>query len=634
MSADQVLVPWPARPLRSREAARVRVRVIGSGVESDWSEPATVEAGLLSPDDWTARFVSPLGLGGLGAPAPILGSSLHVGGPVSRARLYATAHGVYTATLNGRRIGDHVLAPGWTSYHHRLRYQTYDVTDLVREGDNELEVLLGNGWFRGRLGWGDRRAHYGDRLALLAQLEVTTADGAVHVLATDESWTARESGVLADDLYDGQRTDLRPRRGDRRRPGGGDRGDLARLVAPDGPPVRATEMLPAREVFTRAVRRHARRLRPEPRRLGAAARARRRARYRGRDPPRRGARGRRARRAPAAHGEGDRQLHPRRRRRGAASRASPSTASATPRSAGCGRDPRRGRRGRRRAAPTCGAPAGSAPPTSDSTGSTRTSSGACAATSSTCPPTARSATSDSAGPATSRSSPPPPRSCSTPPGSSGRGWPTWRPSRSRTARFRSSCPTCSATPAPAAAGWGDAATLVPWVALPAQRRPRAARAPAPEHARLGRPRRRAGRRRPPVDGRLPVRRLARPDGAARRGRPTPRPTPTSSPRRTWRARPRSWSLAAARARRAGHRASATRRLADRVRDAFAREYVTAGGRVLSDAATVYALALVWSLLPTAEQRRRAGERLADLVRTAGLPHQHRVRRHPADRRRA
>ena len=76
-------------------------------------------------------------------------------------------------------------------------------------------MLLGNGWFRGRLGWGDRRAVYGDRLALLAQLEVTTADGAVHVLATDETWTARESGVLADDLYDGQRTDLRPRRGDR-----------------------------------------------------------------------------------------------------------------------------------------------------------------------------------------------------------------------------------------------------------------------------------------------------------------------------------------------------------------------------------------------------------------------------------
>ena len=113
----------------------------------------------------------------------------------------------------------------------------------MREGANELEVLLGNGWFRGRLGWGDRRALYGDRLALLAQLEVTTADGEVHVLATAESWTASESGVRTDDLYDGQRTDLRPRAHGRT-----DRvevvdAELSRLVAPDGPPVAAFEVL-------------------------------------------------------------------------------------------------------------------------------------------------------------------------------------------------------------------------------------------------------------------------------------------------------------------------------------------------------------------------------------------------------
>jgi alpha-L-rhamnosidase len=246
--ADQVLVPWPGEPLASREAASVRVRVSGGGGESDWSEPAVVEAGLLAPADWTARFISPLALGAIGAPAPRLRSCLEVPGMVARARLSATAHGIYEATLNGRRVGDQVLAPGWTSYHHRLRYQTYDVTSLVREGVNELEVLLGNGWYRGRLGWGDRRALYGDRLALLAQLEIATEDGAVHVLATDGTWTARESGVLADDLYDGQRTD--------RRAGAGrtDRveevaGDLGRLVAPDGPPVRATGTLPAAGVF-------------------------------------------------------------------------------------------------------------------------------------------------------------------------------------------------------------------------------------------------------------------------------------------------------------------------------------------------------------------------------------------------
>jgi alpha-L-rhamnosidase len=249
-SGEQVLIPWPAAPLTSRESVRVRVRVRGAGLQSDWSDPATVEAGLLTTEDWTARFISPRALGGLGAPAPVLGSVIEVADRVVRARLYVTAHGLYTAWLNGHRVGDQVLAPGWTSYPHRLRYQTFDITDLIREGDNELEVLLGNGWYRGRLGFRGRRGLYGGRLALLAQLEVTTADGAVHVLGTDISWTARESGVLADDLYDGQRTDLRPVTGDRTDAVEVVDGDLARLVAPDGPPVRVTQTLPAAAVFT------------------------------------------------------------------------------------------------------------------------------------------------------------------------------------------------------------------------------------------------------------------------------------------------------------------------------------------------------------------------------------------------
>jgi alpha-L-rhamnosidase len=249
-SREQVLVPWPAAPLTSRESVRVRVRVGGAGMRSAWSDPATVEAGLLRPEDWTARFISPRELGKLGAPAPVLRSAFDLPGGVVKARLYATGHGLYEAWLNGQRVGDQVLAPGWTSYAHRLRYQTYDVTDLVRAGGNDLEVVLGNGWYRGRLGFAGRRALYGDRLALLAQLEVTTSDGTVLRLGTDTSWTATESGVLADDLYDGQRTDLRPRTDDRTDTVEVVDADLSRLVAPDGPPVRVTGTLPARAVFS------------------------------------------------------------------------------------------------------------------------------------------------------------------------------------------------------------------------------------------------------------------------------------------------------------------------------------------------------------------------------------------------
>jgi alpha-L-rhamnosidase len=162
MGREQVLVPWPAAPLTSRERVRVRVRVIGAGMRSAWSDPATVEAGLLRTEDWSGQFISPRSLGGLGAPAPVLQSAFDLPDGVVKARLYATAHGLYTAWLNGQRVGDQLLAPGWTSYAHRLRYQTYDVTDLVRAGGNNLAVLLGNGWYRGRLGWKGRHAHYGD----------------------------------------------------------------------------------------------------------------------------------------------------------------------------------------------------------------------------------------------------------------------------------------------------------------------------------------------------------------------------------------------------------------------------------------------------------------------------------------
>lgn len=254
-SDAQLHVPWPDRGLASRDRAEVRVRVKGDNW-SPWGETVVVEAGLLAEDDWVARFVGPVSGNGLDDPAPLLqGSWTLPDAEIVSARLYATAHGVYEATINGTRVGDHVLAPGWTSYHHRLRYQTYDVTELVRAGANQVSVVLGNGWWRGHLTWSMHRAMYGNRLALLAQLEVVTADGVRHVLTADETWTASPSHILMDDLYNGQTTDLR------RAPGGGRPttdgrvpvevvdGDLSVLVSPDGPPVRVTDVLPAQRIW-------------------------------------------------------------------------------------------------------------------------------------------------------------------------------------------------------------------------------------------------------------------------------------------------------------------------------------------------------------------------------------------------
>ena len=248
-SSEQVLVPWPFAPLRSRERASVRVRV-GSGDEwTDWSEGRAVEVALLSPSDWTAEFVTPKEVGGMGSPAPWVRGEFAVHGPVAMARLYTTALGVYEASLNGRRVGDEILAPGWTSYKNRLCYQTYDVTGLLVRGDNTLEALLGNGWYRGQLAWLKRKAVYGDRLAYLAQLEITYTDGSSQVVVTNGSWKAAESGVLQDDLYDGQRTDLRVADSGGWTPVEIVEWDLATVVAAQGPPVRQLMTVPAREVI-------------------------------------------------------------------------------------------------------------------------------------------------------------------------------------------------------------------------------------------------------------------------------------------------------------------------------------------------------------------------------------------------
>ncbi|AXX29445.1 glycoside hydrolase family 78 protein [Actinosynnema pretiosum subsp. pretiosum] len=243
------LVPWPAGPLGSRDRRELRVRVRGDeGPPSPWSARSFVEAGLLRPSDWVARMVSPVA----GRRPPLLRREFAVRAPIVRARLYTTAQGVHEVLLNGSRVGDEVLAPGWTSYRRRLRYRTHDVTGLLRHGRNALGVALADGWYRGRLGFSGRRALYGDRLAALVQLEVVGEDGSRQVVGTDERWRAGTGGLVSAGLYDGEHFDARRHPGGWAEPGFDDSGwgavevverDLATLVAPTGPPVRRTELL-------------------------------------------------------------------------------------------------------------------------------------------------------------------------------------------------------------------------------------------------------------------------------------------------------------------------------------------------------------------------------------------------------
>jgi alpha-L-rhamnosidase len=262
-SAESVLVPWPGERLGSRRRRGARVRVYGrDGSAGGWSDWSWAETGLLDPDDWRAGAAAPPASlpGPPDGPAALLRRDFAVRAPVASARLYVTAHGLYDIEINGTRVGDDVLAPGWTSYRHRLRYRTHDVGGLLRPGGNAIGAMLADGWYRGRLGFrGGRTGVYGDRTALIAQLEITYADGTTERVVTDGDWRCAAGPITAASLYNGEKYDARLCPAGWSRPGFDDRSwlpaeildhDPATLVAPTGPPVRRVETLRAVDVRT------------------------------------------------------------------------------------------------------------------------------------------------------------------------------------------------------------------------------------------------------------------------------------------------------------------------------------------------------------------------------------------------
>ncbi|MEZ0493920.1 glycoside hydrolase family 78 protein [Kineococcus sp. TBRC 1896] len=249
---DQVLVPWPSAPVASRTRIAVRVQVDDGDAWSPWGPWGHVETGLLDPADWTARPVGPPPSQD-GEPGRVR-ATFHLPADPVHARLYLSAHGLVEAEVNGRRVGDEELTPGWTSYRHRLRYATFDVTEQVRAGENALGLWLGDGWWRGRLGFGEGvERFYGDHLAVIAQLEVVDADGERHVVSSGPGWRTGRGPVRASGLYDGEHVDLRDDDPSWSTPEHDDAtwGPVvvheldpgSALVAPTGPPVRCVEEL-------------------------------------------------------------------------------------------------------------------------------------------------------------------------------------------------------------------------------------------------------------------------------------------------------------------------------------------------------------------------------------------------------
>ncbi|WNV85988.1 alpha-L-rhamnosidase N-terminal domain-containing protein [Umezawaea sp. Da 62-37] len=243
-SAESVLVDLGV----DRRGGSWQVRVRTDLGESDWSEPAPWPVDALPAVLDTATWIEPhepvIPAPGE-RPAYRLRHGFTLDGPVTAATAWATAHGIYELFVNGTRVGDQELTPGFTAYRRRLQVQRYDVADLLRVGANSVEVLLSDGWFRGRHGFERTADGFGDRVAALLALEVAH-DGGTTVVTTGPDWRSRPSRVTAADLMDGQRVDFRTPEADwhpAHPVDGGLYADRGRLVLTVAPPVRRIEEL-------------------------------------------------------------------------------------------------------------------------------------------------------------------------------------------------------------------------------------------------------------------------------------------------------------------------------------------------------------------------------------------------------
>jgi alpha-L-rhamnosidase len=226
-NSQTVNIVYAGKPLTSRQRCFWKVKVWDKdGQPSDWSEPAEWTMGLLKPDDWKADYITfrddspipkatnPLTL----PPAHQYRKQFSAAKPIRLATIYATALGIYELHLNNQRVGDAYFTPGWTDYHQRAYYNTYDVTSLLHSGTNSFHAWVADGWYSGYLGFGlltgigiehIGRYTYGKTPALMAQLEIEYADGSRETIVTDKSWQVAEGPIQQADLLMGEFYDAR-----------------------------------------------------------------------------------------------------------------------------------------------------------------------------------------------------------------------------------------------------------------------------------------------------------------------------------------------------------------------------------------------------------------------------------------
>ncbi len=210
-SEYSVNIEYSGPALQSMQRVYWQVRIWdNTNTVTAWSEPAYWETGILDTKLWTASWITVKDeIDGKGKwPAQYYRKEFSLNKKIKSARVYVTSLGLYQLFLNGKKVGDQYFTPGWTSYHKRLQYQTYDVTKMLRS-KNAFGAILADGWFRGKIGYIEPHSYYGNQLGLLLQLKIEYTDGSVETIITDKNWKYNTGPILESDIYDGELYDAR-----------------------------------------------------------------------------------------------------------------------------------------------------------------------------------------------------------------------------------------------------------------------------------------------------------------------------------------------------------------------------------------------------------------------------------------